>query len=66
MPSPPMIRDSDDEDSLSPEKLPIIELAPNESFFNGIEGSADVDEERNMSTATSDALTGMQNRIHTT
>ena len=38
MPSSSAIRDSDDEDGLSPEKLPTIDLAPSDSFFDGIGG----------------------------
>ena len=32
------IQDSDDEGSLSPEKLPQLELDPDESFFDTIDG----------------------------
>lgn len=47
MPSRPVIRDSDDEQSVSPEKLPQIDLNPSDSFFDGIGGSGGVSERDN-------------------
>ena len=47
MPSPSIIQDSDDEDGLSPEKLPQIEVAPSDSFFDGIEGLGEPSESQN-------------------
>ena len=37
MPSALVVQDSDDELGLSPEKLPQLEVRPNDSFFDSLE-----------------------------
>ena len=43
MPSPSEIQDSDGEEGVSPEKLPEVNISPNESFFDGIGSSRGLD-----------------------